>query len=69
MYNIAGNVATEDCIFLLDGLGISHGVDREKLAAASSFILGELGMQSHSRAGRATAAAKEAKARAAAKAA
>jgi hypothetical protein len=42
-------------------MGISHGVDREKLAEASSFILGALGKETHSRAGKATAAAKAAK--------
>jgi hydroxymethylglutaryl-CoA lyase len=34
----AGNVATEDVVFLLDGLGIAHGVDLERLRAASRGI-------------------------------
>lgn len=33
-----GNVATEDVIYLLDGLGIDHGVDLHKLVAAGEFI-------------------------------
>lgn len=35
-----GNVATEDLIYLFNSLGISHGVDFEKLVEASQFILG-----------------------------
>jgi hydroxymethylglutaryl-CoA lyase len=31
----AGNVATEDLVFLLTGLGIEHGIDLEALRAAS----------------------------------
>jgi hydroxymethylglutaryl-CoA lyase len=34
----AGNLATEDLLFMLDGLGISTGVDREKVAAASKAL-------------------------------
>jgi hydroxymethylglutaryl-CoA lyase len=33
-----GNVATEDVIYLLNGLGINHGVDLEKLIAAGNSI-------------------------------
>lgn len=39
----AGNVATEDLLFLLQGLGVETGVDREKLLAASQFIAQHLG--------------------------
>ena len=52
-----GNVATEDCLYLLDGLGIEHGVDKQKLAEASRYILGALGKETSSRAGKAAAAA------------
>jgi hydroxymethylglutaryl-CoA lyase len=38
-----GNVASEDVLYLLDGLGIGTGVDLAKLAAAGSFISGHLG--------------------------
>jgi isopropylmalate/homocitrate/citramalate synthase len=39
----AGNVATEDLVYLLDGLGISHGVDLEQVLAASRSIVEEVG--------------------------
>jgi len=34
----SGNVATEDVIYMLNGLGIEHGVDLEKLMKASDQI-------------------------------
>jgi isopropylmalate/homocitrate/citramalate synthase len=34
----SGNVATEDLVYLFDGLGIEHGVDLEKLIAAAAVI-------------------------------
>jgi hydroxymethylglutaryl-CoA lyase len=34
----AGNVATDDLIYMLDGLGIETGVSIEKLSEASAFI-------------------------------
>jgi len=34
----AGNVATEDVLYLLDGLGISTGISMESLLSASRFI-------------------------------
>jgi hydroxymethylglutaryl-CoA lyase len=34
----AGNVATEDLVYMLNGLGIEHGVDLDKLIAAGQFI-------------------------------
>jgi hydroxymethylglutaryl-CoA lyase len=34
----AGNLATEDLLFMLDGLGIDTGVSLDKIAAASRFI-------------------------------
>ncbi|WP_269530829.1 hydroxymethylglutaryl-CoA lyase [Chitinimonas sp. BJYL2] len=39
----SGNVATEDVVYLLNGLGIETGVNLEKLAAAGRFINGRLG--------------------------
>jgi hydroxymethylglutaryl-CoA lyase len=39
----AGNLATEDLVYLLDGLGIEHGVDLDGVIAASAFIGGHLG--------------------------
>jgi hydroxymethylglutaryl-CoA lyase len=38
-----GNLATEDLIYMLDGLGISTGVDLERLLEASMFIESRLG--------------------------
>jgi hydroxymethylglutaryl-CoA lyase len=34
----SGNMATEDLVYLLDGLGIEHGVDLDRLVAAASII-------------------------------
>ncbi|HEX8969669.1 MAG TPA: hydroxymethylglutaryl-CoA lyase [Chloroflexota bacterium] len=39
----AGNVATEDLVYLLDGLGIEHGISLDRLLEASRFIAGTLG--------------------------
>jgi hydroxymethylglutaryl-CoA lyase len=50
-----GNVATEDVLYMLDGLGIQTGVDISKLLQAAQFICGELGRPTASRAGRALA--------------
>lgn len=44
-----GNVATEDVIYLLDSLGIDHGVDLDKLASASEFILNKVGKDTPSK--------------------
>ncbi|MFN7086063.1 MAG: hydroxymethylglutaryl-CoA lyase [Burkholderiales bacterium] len=51
-----GNVATEDVLYMLNGLGIETGVDIDKLAAAGDYICGVLGRPTHSRAARALAA-------------
>jgi hydroxymethylglutaryl-CoA lyase len=51
-----GNVATEDVVYMLDGLGIETGVDLEKLFRAGQFICGELGREPASRVARALAA-------------
>jgi len=48
-----GNVATEDIVYLLDGLGIEHGVDIPSLLAASNYISTEIGRETQSRAGKA----------------
>ena len=34
----SGNVATEDLVYMLDGMGIETGVDQEKLIEAGRFI-------------------------------
>ena len=38
----SGNVATEDVLFLLDLLGIEHGVDVHKLCEVGDYISKEL---------------------------
>lgn len=48
-----GNVATEDVVYLLDGLGINHGVDLTKLLAASQYISQQLDREPQSRAAKA----------------
>jgi len=51
-----GNVATEDVLYLLDGLGIETGVDIAKLIAAGEYICNKLGRPTNSRAAKAIAA-------------
>jgi hydroxymethylglutaryl-CoA lyase len=48
----SGNVATEDLVYLLQGLGIECGVDLAALVAAGHFICGHLGREPGSRIGR-----------------
>ena len=51
-----GNVASEDVLYMLDGLGIETGVDMGSLIDAGEFICRELGRETLSRAARAIAA-------------
>jgi hydroxymethylglutaryl-CoA lyase len=44
-----GNLATEDLLWQLDGLGIETGVDLEKLVATSAWMATQLGKPSASR--------------------
>ena len=44
-----GNLATEDLVWMLDGLGIETGVDLMKLAATSRWLAATLGRPSPSR--------------------
>ncbi len=44
-----GNLATEDLVWLLHGLGITTGVDLERLVATSVWMAGHLGRPSPSR--------------------
>ena len=48
-----GNVATEDVVFMLHGLGIDTGIDLEKLVDAGAYISDVLGRPPVSRAGKA----------------
>ncbi len=48
-----GNVATEDVVFMLDGLGIETGVDLDALVDTAAWISGQLGRPPASRVARA----------------
>ena len=48
-----GNVATEDVVYLLDGLGVQTGIDLQALVDAGAYISQVLGRPSASRAARA----------------
>jgi len=48
-----GNVATEDVVYLLHGMGIDTGIDLNQLIDAGQFISEFLGRPSNSRAGKA----------------
>jgi hydroxymethylglutaryl-CoA lyase len=54
----SGNVASEDVLYMLDGLGIETGVDLAKLAETGAFIAAALGRANGSKAGLALAARK-----------
>ncbi len=61
-----GNVATEDVVYLMHGLGIETGLDLDALVDTGQWISRELGRASASRAGNAIAARRRAQAGAAA---
>ncbi len=52
----SGNVGTEDVIYMLNGLGIDHGVDLDRIAATGRFITAALGRQPASKVAQALAA-------------
>jgi len=52
----SGNVATEDVVYMLHGLGIETGVDLDKLVGIGEWICGILKKEPASKAGRAIAA-------------
>jgi hydroxymethylglutaryl-CoA lyase len=49
----AGNLATEDLVYLLDASGFEHGVDLERVLDAARFIAGALGRPLASKVGQA----------------
>ncbi len=49
----SGNVATEDVLYMLNGLGIETGVDLARVAEIGRWICGVLGRESTSKAGKA----------------
>ena len=50
-----GNVATEDVVYMLHGMGIETGIDLDALADAGHYISGQLGRSTSSRVARALA--------------
>jgi hydroxymethylglutaryl-CoA lyase len=52
----SGNVATEDVVYLLEGLGIETGIDLDKVVDAGAWISAFLKREPGSKAGRAIAA-------------
>ncbi|MEW9304475.1 hydroxymethylglutaryl-CoA lyase [Labrys neptuniae] len=52
----SGNLATEDLVYMLDGLGVETGVDLDRVAAAGRAVCTALGSAPRSRAGQALAA-------------
>jgi hydroxymethylglutaryl-CoA lyase len=52
----SGNVATEDVVYMLQGLGIDTGVDLARLVATGQWICGVIGKEPQSKAGKAIAA-------------
>jgi hydroxymethylglutaryl-CoA lyase len=52
----SGNVATEDLVYMLNGLGIDHGVDLDKLIATGQYISEQLNRDNGSKVARATIA-------------
>ncbi len=47
----SGNVATEDVVYMLQGLGIETGIDLNKLVATGNFITEAIGSTNRSRVG------------------
>jgi hydroxymethylglutaryl-CoA lyase len=54
-----GNVATEDVLYMLNGLDVETGIDMNQLLDAAQFICNHLGRATASRAGRALAAKRD----------
>lgn len=53
----SGNVASEDVVYMLHGMGIDTGIDLARLADTGRWLAGVLGRETGSKAGRALAAA------------
>ncbi|QCP54802.1 hydroxymethylglutaryl-CoA lyase [Trinickia violacea] len=53
-----GNVATEDLLYLLDGLGIETGIDLDAIVSTGAWMSQKMGKENGSRAGKALAARK-----------
>eukprot|EP00816_Leptocylindrus_hargravesii_P010392 CAMPEP_0196823278 /NCGR_PEP_ID=MMETSP1362-20130617/86826_1 /TAXON_ID=163516 /ORGANISM="Leptocylindrus danicus, Strain CCMP1856" /LENGTH=371 /DNA_ID=CAMNT_0042203099 /DNA_START=115 /DNA_END=1231 /DNA_ORIENTATION=- len=55
----SGNVATEDVVYMLHGMGMETGIDLEQLVLAGAFISDVLGQESRSRTAQAIMAKKQ----------
>jgi hydroxymethylglutaryl-CoA lyase len=55
----SGNVASEDVLYMLNGLGIESGVDLQALADAGAYICRELGRAPASKVAQALAGKKK----------
>ena len=53
-----GNVATEDVLYMMQGMGVETGIDLDAVVDIGQWIAGELGRRPDSRAGNALAARK-----------
>ena len=49
----SGNVATEDVVYMLNGMELDCGIDLDMLADAGRYIMGEIGRESNSKCGKA----------------
>jgi hydroxymethylglutaryl-CoA lyase len=45
----AGNVATEDLVYMLEGMDVETGIVLDRLVAAGAFVCGKLGRETQSR--------------------
>jgi hydroxymethylglutaryl-CoA lyase len=54
-----GNVATEDVLYMMNGLGIATGIDLDLVVDAGQYISSQLGRKAVSRAGNAIAAKRQ----------
>ena len=52
----SGNVATEDVVYMLQGMGVHTGVDLDLLAETGRWLAARLGRTTHSKVGEALAA-------------
>jgi len=49
----SGNVATEDVVYMMDGLGVKTGIKLDEIVKVGDFISTELGRPNQSKVGRA----------------
>ena len=55
-----GNIATEDVVYLLQGLGIDSGIDMDRLLEVNRYVTHTMGLQNSSRCARALLQTKQA---------